>query len=259
MQGKLNQNGFFIYSACDSEYFEEFGRPFINSVLKNTTAGLHLHIFNPTSDQLEFCKKDLRISVSHEYIDINDLSKASLKWQSDSLSDLDAQRLTRILTAMSKSNDKSVLERVLKTYYACARFVRLKELTKPTDSFLALDIDAIVRSEIPTLSSIHDSYMFKITGRKARILAGGLYSVGTVNGHKFINEYAETLLDSITKDYIYWGIDQDVLDSIVPNYNVGDLPYTLIDWEMRSDSVVWTAKGKRKDLNIFRTEKEKYV
>lgn len=258
LHGTLAQTGFFIYAACDSKYFDEFGRSFINSVLKNTTKGIHVHIFNPSREQLDFCNKDARISVSYEYVVESQFVDAAARWHIEPDTEPEHTQYTRTLTAMKKGHDISLLERIQKTYYACARFIRLKDLTTAGNKFLAVDIDAIIRAEIPMLSDTSDCYMYKITGKKARVLAGGLYSTGNVDSNNFINEYAGVLLQYINNDYIYWSLDQDVLDNIVPKYNIGDLPYSLIDWEMLPNSIVWTAKGKRKDLDVFQTELKKY-
>jgi hypothetical protein len=61
------------------------------------------------------------------------------------------------------------------------------------------------------------------------------------------------------RDYVYWGLDQDILDQIVPQYNHGQLPMSMIDWNMAPDSVVWTAKGTRKEDVKFLDEKKKYM
>jgi hypothetical protein len=123
---------------------------------------------------------------------------------------------------------------------------------------LAIDSDAIVRANIPSLPTIHDFYIHRITGRKARFLAGGIYLTGNEQGYNFLKEYAETLKSNIGCDTLHWGIDQDVLDYIVPKYNFGNLPLAYIDWEMLPNSYVWTAKGKRKELDIFVNEQKKY-
>jgi hypothetical protein len=76
---------------------------------------------------------------------------------------------------------------------------------------------------------------------------------------EFLDEYAQVLKINLEKDYIYWGLDQDVLDTIVPKYASGHLPMSLIDWDMHPDSVIWTAKGTRKDSPKFVSEKRKYT
>jgi hypothetical protein len=258
VQGKVGQEGFFIFTACDAVYFDEFGKNLINSVLKNTSVGIHVHIFNPRDDQLLFCQKDERISYSYEYAPLELFKSAADKWSIEPTTPEEKLKYDRIKTSMAKAGDENVLERIQKTYFACSRFIRLETLTKSGDKFFAIDVDAVVRKNIPNFSDDKDCYLFKITGRKARILAGGMYFAGNLAGYNFIKEYAGILRKNIESDYIYWSLDQDVLDPIVPKYNTGDLPISLIDWDMRHDSVVWTAKGARKDIPVFIAEKKKY-
>jgi hypothetical protein len=34
---------------------------------------------------------------------------------------------------------------------------------------------------------------------------------------------------------------------------------SYIDWAMRGESAIWSAKGKRKELEIFKEEQRKYL
>lgn len=260
MIGTLNQKDFFIYAACDSVYFDEFGKSFINSVLKNTTVGVHIHIFDPREDQLSFCNSSPRISVSFEKISAESFLPIADKWNVVPSNTVERLKLTKTLTAMSKSNDQSILERMKKTYFACARFIRLEQLTTHNKNFFAMDIDAIVRKNIVQLPDNKDCYLHHITeGSDPRILAGGIFMAGKENGYNFLKEYSNALSKTISADYLYWGIDQDLLKNIASKYNIGQLPDHLIDWKMRSPSTVWTAKGQRKELQIFISEQKKYM
>jgi hypothetical protein len=126
-------------------------------------------------------------------------------------------------------------------------------------SVLAIDIDAVVRKNLPTLPNTQDFYIHHISGRKARYLAGGIYLTGAHGGYEFLSEYAGVLQQYITQDSWYWGIDQDVLDTIVPQRRWSQLPSAFIDWEMLDRSYIWTAKGTRKDLDIFKNEQKRYT
>jgi hypothetical protein len=158
---------------------------------------------------------------------------------------------------MKKGRDTNLLQRMQKTYYACARFVRLAQLAG-TRSFMSMDVDAVVRSTVPRLSTEHDFYLHKITGAKARILAGGMYVNSQGRSQEFLNQYSAELQQSLEQDHIYWGLDQDVLDRVVPAYASGHLPVSMIDWDMQPTSCIWTAKGTRKDLPRFIAEQQKY-
>lgn len=254
LHGSLNHNNFFVYAACDNDYFDEFGRFLITSVKRNSNNNIHIHIFNPTESNLNFCREN-NISASYEYVPIELFAKCADRWHGVSPEDVNYQKT---LNAMKKSNDQHIIERMQKTYYACARFIRLSQmLTMPT-KFLAIDVDAIVRSTIPEINNNKDFYIHQITGPKARFLAGGIYSLGTTGSLAFLNEYAKVLTRYIEGDQLYWSVDQDVLDKIVPKYNFEHLPKNLIDWDMSSEGVIWTAKGTRKNNNRFIDEKLKY-
>jgi hypothetical protein len=160
---------------------------------------------------------------------------------------------------MSKSNDRNIQQRMQRTYYACARFIRLQQMTELGACVLAIDSDAVVRTDVPELPATVDFYLHHISGRKARYLAGGVYLTGTAGAHGFLNSYANVLSQAIDQDHLYWGLDQDVLNNIVPQYQHGQLPTSYIDWEMATDSFVWTAKGQRKDLAVFVNELKKYT
>jgi hypothetical protein len=256
--GNLDQENFFIYAACDVDYFDEFGSTLINSVLKNTTFGIHLHLYNPTPEQIHYCRSVHRVSITYEHTPMDLFTSAAKKWTTVSNDPELADRRRRIVTAMDKGKDTSIQQRIQRTYFASARFIRLQQLIRPNNQLLAIDIDAIVRKDLPTLDNGRDFFIHYIFGRKARYLAGGLYFTGNNNGYSFLKEYANILKINIETDNLYWGIDQDVLFDIVPKYQWGNLPIEYIDWEMQDCSYIWTAKGTRKDLATFVNEKNRY-
>jgi hypothetical protein len=257
--GILDQDNFFIYAACDVEYFNDFGPALINSVLKNTTFGIHLHLYNPTQEQIRYCRSIDRVSITYEVVPIDLFDAAAKQWEAMPTDPELADRRRRILTAMSKGKDASIQQRIQRTYFASARFIRLQQVIRPTSRLFAIDIDAVVRTNLPELDNSRDFYIHYISGRKARYLAGGLYLTGNSNGYNFLKEYATVLKINIDADNLYWGIDQDVLNDLVPKYHWSNLPMEYIDWEMQDRSYIWTAKGTRKDLEIFVNEKQKYI
>jgi hypothetical protein len=253
--GSLNQDSFYIYTACDEHYFDEFAVPLINSIKANTDMGIHLHIFNPRPDQLEYCNTQSKVSVSYEYISINKFILAANRVE---LLPTTYPEHARTLNAMAKSNDKNILERMQKTYFACARFIRLQHLIRQSSSFLAIDVDAIVRQNIPELPNTCDLYIHRMTNKDPRFLAGAIYLPGTYNSYQFFKEYATALKNTIDKDMLYWSVDQDLLENIVPKYCWKQLPKELIDWDMLPNSCIWTAKGPRKNFKVFIDEKNRY-
>lgn len=257
--GILDQRDFFIYAACDVEYFNEFGPALINSVLKNTTVGVHLHLYNPTQDQIKYCRSIDQVSITYENAPLAAFDQAAKQWEQIPSDPALADQRRRIITAMGKGNDSSIQQRIQRTYFASARFIRLHQLIKPNTRMFAIDVDAVVRSNLPALDNSRDFYIHYISGKRARYLAGGLYLTGNSNGYNFLEEYADVLKTNIEADNLYWGIDQDVLVDLVPRYHWSNLPIEYIDWEMQNCSYIWTAKGTRKNLEIFVNEKQKYI
>jgi hypothetical protein len=256
IHGNLVQSNYFIYTACDTQYFEEFGAVLINSIKTNTRLGIHIHLFNPTQDQINYCINQ-NVGITYENISLDSFVNAAKRWEHP-VDSLATSHLDRTLTAMRKGRDKDLLQRMQKTYYACARFIRLAELYTCNFPVLSIDVDAVVRSSPAELQDQKDFYVHQITGKKARILAGGMYIRPVKSAQQFLNQYAEALTKFLSDDYIYWGLDQDVLDNIVPNFNYGQLPSSYIDWNMNSNSCIWTAKGTRKDSPVFINEQLKY-
>jgi len=257
IHGTFEQTDFFIYAACDHAYFTDFGPAFVNSIKHNTDYNIHIHLFNPTPDQIDYCQRH-GVGITWEHVHQTLFTGAAQRWTPVPTQEPAFSQYNRTVNAMSKGQDASILERMQKTYYACARFIRLAELYK-NHNLLAVDIDAVVRQSVPVLGPEYDFYIHHIEGRRARYLAGGLWLTSAVACGKFLLEYADQLREYFEQDYVYWGLDQDLLDPIVPKFCHGQLPMSYIDWNMRAESYIWTAKGTRKDLAVFVNEQQKYT
>jgi len=255
LQGKLDQEGFFIYAAADEIYFDLYAKSLINSVIKNTPEyGVHIHIYNPRPDQIDFCNKP-KVSCTYEYIDEQIFDNIKDLWYTRTEFTNDRQRQMR-----KKGETLGPLELqklVRQTYFACTRFIRLAEIleNKPC---LAIDVDGLVRKSFTYNLGDADFHLYEKPKDKKH-LAGALLFNSSVGSVEFLQEYARLIKDSIEKDDVYWFLDQFILDNIVPNYKKGLLPMSYIDWAMRPESSIWSAKGKRKELAIFKQEQEKYL
>jgi hypothetical protein len=261
LQGTLDQPGFFIYAAADADYFDTYGIPLINSVTKNTTHGVHIHIYNPRPDQLELCHKTDRVSVSWETFDSALFHSAVNFWSRTDLPEPYVSRRTKMLGI--KVVDRSLplnanLEIWLrKTYYACVRFIRLAELLDQARSFLAIDVDGLVRKPF-VFEFAGDKDFYLHAKEKGGHLAGALLATTRPACLNFVKQLANDIQVQFEKDNIYWFLDQNCLDNLVNRYNKGLLPMTYIDWNMDPTSAIWSAKGKRKYLNVFLQELKSY-
>jgi hypothetical protein len=247
-----------VYAACDGEYFKRFAVALSRSIIAHTDLDIHFHVFDPEPEQLDWCESQTSITYSHETVPLEWFEIATRYWQVSNLDSRQQNHLDRTRNAMHKSRDKDLQHRLQKTYYACVRFMRLAELFDPALHMFAMDVDAVVRAPLVSPGSEHGFYIHRILERRARYLAGGIWFNPCIENKTFLTEYGETIRDYFDRDYVYWGIDQDVLEHVVPRYDHGELPRRYIDWEMRNSSAVWTAKGSRKDLEIFQNELHRY-
>jgi hypothetical protein len=255
--GNLDQPNFFIYAAADAVYFDQHAKPLINSVLTNTSnTGIHIHIYDPRPDQLEFCRSRDGVSVSYETLDPVQFNKVTARWLKRTDFTNDRQRQ---MHKKGQTQGAEVLNLLVRqTYYACTRFIRLAELIRPGQRCLAIDVDGLVRAPFDYQLGPADFYLYE-KPKDGTHLAGALLFNGTAGSHEFLQKYAQQLRSSIQQDDIYWFLDQVLLDQLVPQYHKGLLPMSYIDWAMRNESAIWSAKGKRKELEVFKEEQRKYT
>jgi hypothetical protein len=255
--GNLDQNKFFIYAAADTVYFDLHARPLINSIIANTPEiGVHMHIYNPRPDQIEFCRSRAGVTCSYENLNEVDFQLVTDHWLAKTQFDNDRQR--QMWKKGQKSGREELSTLIHQTYYACARFVRLAELLRPGQQCLSIDVDGLVRGQFVDQLGSADFYLYE-KPKDGTHLAGAVLFNGTNGSHEFLQEYAGRLRASIGKDDLYWFLDQVILDQLVTKYHKGLLPMSYIDWAMRDDSAIWSAKGKRKELDLFKNEQRKYL
>lgn len=264
LQGSCPHNSFFIYAAADAAYFDLYGIPLINSVLRNTAHGCHVHIYDPRPDQIDWIKTQPRASVSWEITAPNQFDSAVDFWNQPSLPEPYHSRRNKML-GMKQLEPQTIAVWIRKTYYACMRFVRLAEMMTQPSRLLAIDIDGLVRNSFPIKfpdDDAFDIYLYeksktdKKTGHTVKTghLAGSILFTEKPQSLSFMQDLASTIRTNIEQDNIYWFLDQHSIDSIVPHYRRGLLPLDYIDWRMNPNSAIWTAKGRRKELEAFQTE-----
>ncbi len=269
MQGNFRQTGFFIYAAADSRYFDLYGRALVNSVMRNTDYGVHLHLYDPRSDQIAWLDQ-ARVSVTWENIQPDQFDRTVQFWSHWDLPEPAASRKIKMLNLKSATKDNRDLALwIRKTYYACMRFVRLAEFLDHPQRFLEIDIDGIVRKSFDFIFSDDpdvDVYVYEKTKvdkvtreiKKTGHLAGSILFTPKPQALDFLREFAARLKSEIEADNTYWFLDQNCLDQVILGYRKGLLPMSMIDWKMDINSAVWTAKGRRKELEIFQQELARY-
>jgi hypothetical protein len=258
LQGNFTQSGFCLYAAADQKYFDEYGRALVNSVLRNTPHGIHLHIYDPTAEQLAWCNSHDRVSVTWEHLSRNQFDEALDFWCQLHLPEPYQGRKNKMLGIKSalpmEAGPEAVKVWLYKTYYACMRFVRLAEMLPQAHALLSIDIDGIVRKDFATsFPDNRDIYLYEKP--KGGHLAGAILLSGNQKSLEFVRDLAQRIRHEIISNNIYWFLDQNCLDQTVDSYRKGILPINYIDWYMGPDSAIWSAKGKRKHLQVFQQEK----
>ena len=258
VQGSLSQEKFFIYAAADAVYFDLHARPLIKSVLANTPEyGVHIHIYDPRPDQIDFCNSYPGVSCTYEYLNDQEFDLVCTQWQTRTEYDNDRQRQ---MAKKGRVNGPVELKRLIKqTYYACTRFIRLAELLPKGGRCLSIDVDGLVRGAFEHVLGGKPDFFLYEKPKDSTHLAGAILFNGKHGSHAFLQEYAAAIKHAIEQKDIYWFLDQLVLDQLVPKYRKGLLPMSYIDWAMRAESPIWSAKGPRKELAVFKQEQQKYL
>lgn len=256
LQGNLDQSGFFLYAVADSVYFDLHARPLVNSIKANTPQhGVHIHIYDPAPGQVEFCRNLPAVSCTFEHTDPVEFQRVADVWLNRCEFGNDRQR------QMHKKGQKlgraELLKLIRATYFACMRFTRLAQLMRPGQRCLELDVDGLVRAPFEINLGEADFYLYE-KPKDGTHLAGAILFNGKAGSHDFLQDYGSAIRQAIEADDIYWFLDQVILDQLVPRYRKGLLPMSYIDWAMRPESAIWSAKGKRKELTVFKQEQDRY-
>jgi hypothetical protein len=215
-----------------------------------------MHIYNPRQDQIDFCRSSPMVTCTYEHLDNAEFKKVTDSWLVRN--DFSNDRQKQMHKKGQTQGPAELLKLIQQTYYACTRFVRLAELLRPGQRCLSIDVDGLVRGQFMDQLGTQDFYLYE-KPKDGTHLAGAILFNGTAGAHEFLQEYAQQLRASMDQDDLYWFLDQVVLDQLVPRYHKGLLPMSYIDWAMRDESAIWSAKGKRKELDIFKQEQRKYL
>jgi len=256
IQGTLDQTGFFVYAAADAVYFDTHARPLINSIRTNTPQhGVHIHIYDPAPGQVEFCRVLPDVSCTFEHTDPTEFEHVTNAWLTRTEFGNDRQR--QMHKKGQKLGRQELHKLVRATYYASMRFTRLAQLMRPGQRCLELDVDGLVRGPFETDLGNADFYLYE-KPKDGTHLAGAIMFNGKAGSHEFLQAYGQAMRTAIEANDLYWFLDQVILDQLVPQYRKGLLPMSYIDWAMRADSAIWSAKGPRKELAVFKQEQDRY-
>lgn len=218
-----------IFSACDGIYFEKYAFTLLASLDQNSPGqSITILVMNPSGnfDQL-----------SKEYLTIFKSIKINLI-----IENIDLQGIN------PKNHG---------TIYSVYRFIFIeKYISRFPREFLFLDIDSCIRKDLLLLFNyyqecdvaIHTRPYKKLNNRK--LMAGVIYFNGVQNGcRQFLREISKRL--KVNFKSLSWYADQlalyDAYKKVRNKINIAHLDKKYIDWEFTQDSIIWTAKGDRKE------------
>lgn len=256
LEGQKPDSQYLLYAAADQIYFDLYARPLIKSAAKNCSQiPVHIHVYDPLPAQLQWASQQPNLTVTWEIVDHAGLAKIAKRWSKRKVF---ANERQSQMYKKSQLVDHCEFQKLINnTYYACVRFVRLAEILPPYTTCLSLDVDGLVRSGFSMDLPEQDIYCYE-KPKDGTHLAGALLFQPHVGSRQFLSEYAELIRQAVVNGDLYWFLDQVTLDHLIPQYRKGLLPMSYIDWAMRPNSAIWSAKGRRKDLEIFKRESAKY-
>jgi hypothetical protein len=259
LYGNFSQNEVVFYCAADELYFNIHAKPLICSIRQNFDYDIHFHLYNPSDTTKTFCENH-KINYSYEYFEENSVDKAFRTYQVPS-ADWEMLRRRQKMLGIGDPVEKLRSE-LIRTYYACARFIRLHQLlTKPT-YIIMLDTDSLVRKPFSLPSNNFDIHIFEKTHRRhvpyKQHLASTIFYTGTQGSYNLIRDHANLIFEEFEQNTLYWFLDQETLDVAIQKYRKNPLEKVYVDFDMDPMSNIWCAKGKRKNELVWLAEVSKF-
>lgn len=183
-----------LFASCDAKYFERFGAAFARSIWRN--AGLrcwiHIHVVNPTAS----CEALMR-----------------------SLAD---EPGAGVIFYSTEQIDAAPFGDEARTYYACARFLRLPDMiTRYRRPLLVLDIDTIVLRDLSEFLMPLDGHDLALLGGEDKRFeiwntywAGVLYVAPTDPAGRFADLVRRYILHFLEPGKARWFLDQIALYAV---------------------------------------------
>ena len=252
LHGEISNNDTIFFIAADENYFHRYAIPLIKSIKASFNYHIHFHLYNPSDFTKSYCKST-GIGYSYEYFDFKAIERAFQFYKIPPFN----QEFIRRRSKMIKSLDNmgKLYNELIKTYYACARFIRLYQLISKPTYIIMLDTDSLVRKTFELPSKDFDIHIYEKNDKShinyTQHLASTVFYTGTEGSYNLLREHAMLILDEFNKDTYYWFLDQETLDVCIQNYRKNPLEKKFVDFDMDLDSYIWCAKGKRKNMEIW--------
>lgn len=223
-----------LFSACDLAYLK-YAISLIRSLdIFSPGFTFVLHVVNPTEKSLKRLGR-LSSKLAH----------------------------TRLLISIERINLATLDDEARRTYYASARFVRLAELLPEIETpILYLDSDSLVVNPIDYDFTVERDAEICLVRRDLQgtvedhlAVATGVIWIKSTNASRcLINAVAKDIAGELAKGNARWFLDQVAfkrqLSQISRETPVYNIKRKYADWSFHQDSIVWSGKGERKNLDL---------
>jgi hypothetical protein len=237
-----------VFAACDSAYFIEHGPAFVYSA-DDVGKDVHIHVVNPTDEVLSLAGVLNSTTKSRFTITFNDLEMFQHPFN---------------------GNDG-----MIRTYYACLRFLVAPTILQHAGKVLILDIDGVIMNEFDFPTKFLGYFPREpLDGTQGWEQEGTRVAAGAVYYDKSAMPVAKAVAEEMSEMELKWFADQIALSRVLgglPKDQVHHFDSQFMDWEFIEGTTIWTGKGPRKydnptyvkqkdsyntrleDLNIFET------
>ncbi len=242
-----NANGV-IFFACNDQFMERFGYSLIFSCYENAREyGIHVHLYEPSSEilrHLESMKEkfsDMNLSYTYEYdIDFGNLPERGM-------------------------------------YYTAFRFVAVRKIIEESKSLIVcLDADSLIMNSLQQVianARQHDIGLYvRLKKRRLnrKIAAFCVIFNNTKKSLEFINFFSGIAI-KFQKQYprirpnFHFYFDQSGLyfsylfSKLKERLSVYSIGKSVVDYEFSDKACIWTAKGKRKNDEVFLKESRRMM
>ena len=215
---KIFKKGF--YCASDTVYFNNWSKRFILSAKKHAPwAHIHVHIFDSTNDDADWCEK-------------NNVS----------------------MTSEVTPSEYSMTQESKLAYWVNARFVRIPELYNDATCVISIDSDSIFKNDLTEEMFDQDIQSSWVTTRSknVNVSLGSAVGFGADNARHILKNHLENSLP------FRWNLDQEMLDVMIVNSEIQAMDLRYSDFYTQPDSYIWTGKGNRKFKDQFAKLAEEY-
>jgi hypothetical protein len=219
-----------VFTACDSKYLE-YAIPLVRSLdIFSPGYQFVLHVINPVEGDLPRLRalqdvlRTTRLAISCEQVDLSHFALMSLS-----------------------------------AYYASARFIVLPDLQEEIKlPILCLDADSLFVNPIDGCFSeggeadvvVWSEDMYEDLPDKRKVKNGTIVFDASPKVYAFLLAMRERLLALFLEGQVNWYIDQEVFaQQLLENrydLNVAHINRAYADWEFSGKSILWAAKGDRK-------------